>query len=64
VELADLTLWLLVEYDYHGISNVEFKRDTRDGIAWVALLHEGPDNLREIACGEPTPSLGSPLGRR
>ena len=38
-EVADLTLRLLAEFQYHGISDVEFKRDARDGSLKLMEMH-------------------------
>ena len=41
-EVADLTLRLLGEFQYHGISDVEFKRDARDGSLKLMEINARP----------------------
>ncbi len=71
-ELADVTLRLLAAARYHGISDVEFKRDSRDGRLklmevnarhglWTPLARTAGVNLASIAYHD---VIGRPLGAR
>ncbi len=68
-EIADLTLKVLAEVGYQGVSDVEFKRDSRDGRFkfmeinarqgyWIALARVAGVNLSYIAYRD---AIGRPL---
>ena len=68
-EVVDLTLRLLGEFEYHGISDVEFKRDARDGSLklmeinarqglWATLATAAGVNLTYTAYRD---AIGSPV---
>ena len=68
-EVADLMLRLLAEFQYHGISDVEFKRDARDGSLklmeinarqglWATLATAAGVNLTYVAYRD---AIGSPV---